>query len=146
MPANHEVHADLQVPPSAPYSQYTVEDILAMPGREGLPIIDPTDQTELCGLGLALRLATDVTDTMKGYLAYPHPNWKLTPIHVGRAWFKITVEGFLDVIAATNPEWEALFRNMRQKNTIHGDPSGTPNDSYVERRSDDFYESLQESS
>ncbi|KAL0801497.1 hypothetical protein Bca101_056673 [Brassica carinata] len=41
MPANHEVHADLQVPPSAPYSQYTVEDILAMPGREGLPIIDP---------------------------------------------------------------------------------------------------------
>ncbi|KAF8084779.1 hypothetical protein N665_0701s0009 [Sinapis alba] len=35
------VHADLQVPPSASYSQYTVEDILAMPGREGLPIIDP---------------------------------------------------------------------------------------------------------
>uniref|UniRef100_A0A0D3CTX2 Uncharacterized protein n=1 Tax=Brassica oleracea var. oleracea TaxID=109376 RepID=A0A0D3CTX2_BRAOL len=29
------------VPPSAPYSQYTVEDILRRPGREGLPVIDP---------------------------------------------------------------------------------------------------------
>ena len=40
MPA-HQVHADLMVPASCPYSQYTVEDILGLPGREGLPIIDP---------------------------------------------------------------------------------------------------------
>ena len=39
MPA--PIHPDLMVPPSAPYSQYTVEDILAQPGREGLPVIDP---------------------------------------------------------------------------------------------------------
>ncbi|KAL0712879.1 hypothetical protein Bca4012_019857 [Brassica carinata] len=39
MPA--QIHPDLMVPPSAPYSQYTVEDILAQLGREGLPVIDP---------------------------------------------------------------------------------------------------------
>ena len=39
MPA--EIHPDLMVPPSAPYSQYTVEDILSQPGIESLPVIDP---------------------------------------------------------------------------------------------------------
>ncbi|KAL0759146.1 hypothetical protein Bca101_075296 [Brassica carinata] len=39
MPA--EIHPDLMVPPSAPYSQYTVEYILSQSGREGLPVIDP---------------------------------------------------------------------------------------------------------
>ena len=48
MPA--EIHPDLMVPPSAPYSQYTVGDILSQPGREGLPVIDPTDRTKLCGM------------------------------------------------------------------------------------------------
>uniref|UniRef100_A0A0D3D3H6 Uncharacterized protein n=1 Tax=Brassica oleracea var. oleracea TaxID=109376 RepID=A0A0D3D3H6_BRAOL len=36
-----EIHPDLMVPLSAPYSQYTVEDLLRQPGREGLPLIDP---------------------------------------------------------------------------------------------------------
>ena len=39
MPA--EIHPDLMVPLSAPYSQYTVEDILSQPDRKGLPVIDP---------------------------------------------------------------------------------------------------------
>ena len=39
MPA--EIHPYLMVPPSAPYSQYTVENLLRQPGREGLPLIDP---------------------------------------------------------------------------------------------------------
>ena len=39
MPAG--IHPDLMVPPSAPYSQYTVEDLLAQPGREGLSVLDP---------------------------------------------------------------------------------------------------------
>ena len=36
-----EIHPDLMVPPSAPYSQYTVEDLLRHPDREDLPVIDP---------------------------------------------------------------------------------------------------------
>ena len=40
-PMSAEIHPDLMVPSSAPYSQYTVEDILSLPGREGLPVIDP---------------------------------------------------------------------------------------------------------
>uniref|UniRef100_A0A0D3ACS3 Uncharacterized protein n=1 Tax=Brassica oleracea var. oleracea TaxID=109376 RepID=A0A0D3ACS3_BRAOL len=30
------LHPDLMVPPNAPYARYTVEDLLQMPGREGL--------------------------------------------------------------------------------------------------------------
>uniref|UniRef100_A0A0D3BZ90 Uncharacterized protein n=1 Tax=Brassica oleracea var. oleracea TaxID=109376 RepID=A0A0D3BZ90_BRAOL len=133
-PIPAEIHPDSMVPPSAPYSQYTVEDLLGQPGREGLPVIDPDrpDGT-LC-------LASDVTDTIKGYFSMPHPNWKKTPIYVRKTWFKIYarrdeevtemrnelastkaaftarmggVEGFLDVIAATYPEWESMLRNMR---------------------------------
>ena len=36
-----DIHPDLMVPPSAPYSKYTVEDILRLPDREGLLVIDP---------------------------------------------------------------------------------------------------------
>ena len=39
-PMAADIHPDLMVPPSAPYSQYTVEDILRLPGRERLPVID----------------------------------------------------------------------------------------------------------
>ena len=35
------VHPDLRVPPSAPYGRYTVEDLLAQPGREGMDVLDP---------------------------------------------------------------------------------------------------------
>ena len=40
-PMAADIHPDLMVPPSAPYSQNTVEDILSLPGREGLLVIDP---------------------------------------------------------------------------------------------------------
>uniref|UniRef100_A0A0D3C3T3 Uncharacterized protein n=1 Tax=Brassica oleracea var. oleracea TaxID=109376 RepID=A0A0D3C3T3_BRAOL len=46
MPA--KIHPDLMVPPSAPYSQYTVEDILHLPGKKVYQSSTPTDRTELC--------------------------------------------------------------------------------------------------
>uniref|UniRef100_A0A0D3E9I3 Uncharacterized protein n=1 Tax=Brassica oleracea var. oleracea TaxID=109376 RepID=A0A0D3E9I3_BRAOL len=88
MPAG--IHPDLMVPPSAPYSQYTVEDLLTQPAEKVYQSYTPTDRTELCGtFGVDGCVARNVTETIKGYFSEPHPNWKKTPIYVRKTWFKI---------------------------------------------------------
>ena len=52
------------------------------------------------------------------------------------------VEGFLDVIAASNPEWESMLRNMRQQHPIRGESSDVHNEADVTRRSDEFYQAM----
>uniref|UniRef100_A0A0D3DRF0 Uncharacterized protein n=1 Tax=Brassica oleracea var. oleracea TaxID=109376 RepID=A0A0D3DRF0_BRAOL len=54
---------------------------------------------------------------------------------------RIYEEGFLDVVAATNPEWESLLRNMRRQNFIPGESSGTHDEADVER-SEEFYRAM----
>ena len=52
------------------------------------------------------------------------------------------VEGYLDVIATTNPEWESMLRNMRQQHPIQGESSDVHNEADVTRRSDEFYQTM----
>uniref|UniRef100_A0A0D3ALW9 Uncharacterized protein n=1 Tax=Brassica oleracea var. oleracea TaxID=109376 RepID=A0A0D3ALW9_BRAOL len=57
------------------------------------------------------------------------------------------LEGFLDFIAAINPEWETMLRNMRRQNLIPGEgPSDdTPAEEDVDMRSDEFLRAMHDS-
>uniref|UniRef100_A0A0D3E857 Uncharacterized protein n=1 Tax=Brassica oleracea var. oleracea TaxID=109376 RepID=A0A0D3E857_BRAOL len=93
MPA--EIHPDLMVPPSAPYLQYTVRTFSVYQAEKVYQSSTPTDRTELFGMfGVDGCLASDVTETMKGYFSMTHPNWSKAPHYVRKTWFKIYAVSF----------------------------------------------------
>uniref|UniRef100_A0A0D3E875 Uncharacterized protein n=1 Tax=Brassica oleracea var. oleracea TaxID=109376 RepID=A0A0D3E875_BRAOL len=88
-----EIHPDLLVPPSAPYAMYTVKDLLAQPGRGGLPVLpDRPDRT--LWFGVDGSVARNVTEVIKGYFPHAHLNWKLTPIYIRKTWFKMFAQKY----------------------------------------------------
>uniref|UniRef100_A0A0D3EEH7 Uncharacterized protein n=1 Tax=Brassica oleracea var. oleracea TaxID=109376 RepID=A0A0D3EEH7_BRAOL len=56
------------------------------PGSSGPETVPETQSSQF---GVDNCLASDVTDTIKGYFSMPHPNWRKTPIYIRKAWFKI---------------------------------------------------------
>uniref|UniRef100_A0A0D3E6N8 Uncharacterized protein n=1 Tax=Brassica oleracea var. oleracea TaxID=109376 RepID=A0A0D3E6N8_BRAOL len=65
------------------------------PGSSGQETVPETQYTQrVSGFGIDGCLASDVTDTIKGYFSMVHPNWRKTPHYVSKTWFKIYAVSF----------------------------------------------------
>uniref|UniRef100_A0A0D3CC95 Uncharacterized protein n=1 Tax=Brassica oleracea var. oleracea TaxID=109376 RepID=A0A0D3CC95_BRAOL len=92
MPA--DIHPDLMVPPSVPYSQWRVDGCLA----------------------------SDVTDTIKGYFSMAHPNWSKTPPYVRKTWFKIYAQKYNWALGITE-RVRKKFNSQAKVNNYSGNES-----------------------
>lgn len=104
--------------PDAPYARFTVDDLIQMPGHEGLPIID-TDRppkhllvifnifivifrfiflyhkyisnlnlNQFCRFKADNCLGLSASETIKLYIPEAHPNWSLTSDYIRRILLK----------------------------------------------------------
>ncbi|KAL0667471.1 hypothetical protein Bca4012_030175 [Brassica carinata] len=114
------VHPDLRVPSYAPFARYTVEDLLAQPGREGLDVLDPDRPRGTYWFGANNRVSRSVSATIKGYYDEAYPNWSKTPNHVKITWFKCFAvapkkKGRIVGIASVNEVARATSNIFRRK-------------------------------
>uniref|UniRef100_A0A0D3DXX4 Uncharacterized protein n=1 Tax=Brassica oleracea var. oleracea TaxID=109376 RepID=A0A0D3DXX4_BRAOL len=70
------VHPDLRVPSYASFARYTVEDLLAQPGREGLGVLDPRNLLWHWSLGITEKVKAEFVSKAKIRLCNTVSDWK----------------------------------------------------------------------